>query len=191
MLNLTAAFWHRSSLFHGFLYQLNTMKFSLKNCAFASLSTLRPLRFSSSLLSRTGYFICQPAYANKSVFTQRRFLNTTPKYIWIWKKKKRNNRQKTFSSQKTKIQVNDSIHLLLQANNFQFHRVRANTNVVFSQILRLTIQRNRSIKDKNGFAKKITKVTGFWFKWSVKQLLKSKWTFANNVYSTLAFSQVL
>jgi len=44
---------------------------------------------------------------------------------------------------------------------------------------------------RSGFANKITKILEIWIKHSVKQFLKSKSTFKNNIYRTVAFTQVL
>jgi len=43
----------------------------------------------------------------------------------------------------------------------------------------------------DAFANKITKIIRIWGKQSVKQFLKSKSTFENNIYRIVAFSQVL
>ena len=48
----------------------------------------------------------------------------------------------------------------------------------------------RDNQKRSGFANKITKTLEIWIKRSVKQFLKSKSTFRNNIYRTVAFSQV-
>ena len=49
----------------------------------------------------------------------------------------------------------------------------------------------RGNEKRTGFANKNTKLTKIWIKRSIKQFLKSKSTCKNNIYRTVAFTQVL
>jgi len=58
--------------------------------------------------------------------------------------------------------------------------------------MRHTTNKNNPWKSRrSGFANKITKIVEIWIKRSVKQFLKSKSIFKNNIYRTVAFTQVL
>ena len=108
------------------------------------------------------------------MFTKHSFLNPTVNL------KRQNNQQKAFPA-KNFIQINKlSIFLRggIQACNFCTH-----FNCVYDD--------HGLIIKWSAFVNKITKIIRIWGKQSVKQFLKSKSAFENNMYHTVAFSQVL
>ena len=97
------------------------------------------------------------------------------------------NQQKAFPT-KHFIEINDAF--AIRGKTFQFFRVRANTHVKFEEFPSLF--KGGSLGVNSGtFAMKITEVTEFWFKSSLKLFVKSKSTSENIIYRVVAIVLVL
>ena len=79
------------------------------------------------------------------------------------------------------------MHLLLEAQTFSFFFcVRANTHVKFEDTPCLFKFKRSFAVISGAFAMKITEVTAFWFKSSLKLFVKSKSTSENIIYRIVA-----